>query len=475
MWRQCMNGTGRILARLCSLWVLLTPALTLLSTSCNAKAGERGDVLAERPTIQSTDSHIVVFKTGVDTKQVEEHRLWLQQLEIDARLKVAVTGAQVPVGLDGDGYSAPWSYAPYDAFNISSIIVGYSGQFGSAMIEQIRRHPDVDRIEPDHEVRILSTSHHPETQEHAPWGLARLSHRRPLNLTKDHSYVYASEAGLGVDIYIIDSGINTEHDDFEGRASWGHVIPGMVEEDTIGHGTHCAGIAASKTYGVAKRAKVIAVKPLDRDHARMSNILKAIEYVVDRHNAAKLRRGYKGAVANMSMGTPDRTQLLNDAVDAASQAGVHFAVAAGNGNGDACEFSPAGALLAITVAASTIRDERASFSNYGKCIDIFAPGLEIESTWIGSRNATHMLEGTSMASPHIAGLVAYLLSLQPSSDSAYAVNGSLGPDKMKAMIRSLATVGALAKLPEGTANLLAYNGGGASNLTLPTLAQASRL
>ncbi|OQN96684.1 hypothetical protein B0A48_17324 [Cryoendolithus antarcticus] len=197
----------------------------------------------------------------------------------------------------------------------------------------------------------------------------------------------------------------------------------MVEENIIGHGTQCAGIAAGRTHGVAKRANVIAVKPLDRDHARMSNVLKAIEYVVDQHTAAKSIRGYKGAVANMSISTARRVQLLNDAVDAAVRAGVHFAVAAGNGNEDACEYSPAGASLAITVAASTIRDERASFSNHGKCIGIFAPGLEIESTWIGSRNATYVLEGTSMASPHIAELVAYLLSLQPSSRSGLRVPG----------------------------------------------------
>ncbi|KAK6443079.1 proteinase B [Oleoguttula sp. CCFEE 5521] len=443
-----------------------------LSASLPARASNSASPLTNETGLQRLDSYIVVFKRDVSTKQVEDHRAWLQQARVSTFAEVDEPDSQIALGLSGDDDCVPWSHTLHNLFNISSIIVGYSGHFGSAIIEQIRRHPDVGSVEPDHEVKILSDPNGPKVQRGAPWGLARISQRDSIRGDGNHSYLYASEAGHGVDISIIDSGINIEHDDFEGRASWGHLISGMVEEDTIGHGTHCAGIAAGRRHGIAKRAIVVALKPLDRDHSRMSNVLKAIEYVVDRHVASKSRRGYKGAVANMSIGTAQRVQLLNDAVDTAVRGGVHFAVAAGNGNEDACEYSPAGASLAITVGASTIRDERANFSNHGNCIDVFAPGLDIESTWIGSRNATHILEGTSMASPHIAGLVAYLLSLQPSSHSAYALHGSLGPAKMKAMVRSLATVGALAKLPEETANLLAYNGGGARNVTLLKLADA---
>jgi len=142
--------------------------------------------------------------------------------------------------------------------------------------------------------------------------------------------------------------------------------------------------------------------------------------------------------------------------------GLHFAVAAGNDNADSCNYSPAAAANAITVGASTLADERAYFSNFGKCNDIFAPGLNIDSTWIGSKYATNRISGTSMASPHIAGLVAYYLSLTPSVDSDYTV-GHVTPKKLKANILSIGTKDALSDVPSSTENILAWNGGGSSN------------
>jgi len=143
-------------------------------------------------------------------------------------------------------------------------------------------------------------------------------------------------------------------------------------------------------------------------------------------------------------------------------AGIHFAVAAGNDNADSCNYSPAAAELAITVGASALDDSRAYFSNYGKCNDIFAPGLSILSTWIGSPYATNTISGTSMASPHIAGLLAYYLSLQPASGSDYAV-AEITPKKLKENIIAIATEGALTDVPSDTKNVLAWNGGGSSN------------
>ena len=143
-------------------------------------------------------------------------------------------------------------------------------------------------------------------------------------------------------------------------------------------------------------------------------------------------------------------------------AGIHFAVAAGNDNADACNYSPASAAKAVTVGASGIDDSRAYFSNYGKCTDIFAPGLNILSTWIGSKYATNTISGTSMASPHICGLLAYYLSLQPAEDSEYSL-APITPEKMKANLISIATSGALTDIPKDTPNLLAWNGGGCNN------------
>jgi cerevisin len=201
----------------------------------------------------------------------------------------------------------------------------------------------------------------------------------------------------------------------------------------------------------------------------MSDVVKGVEYAAESHSSevkkAKdgTRKGFKGSAANMSLGG-GKSALLDQAVNAAVDAGIHFAVAAGNDNADSCNYSPAAAENAVTVGASTLADERAYFSNFGKCNDIFAPGLNIQSTWIGSKYAINTISGTSMASPHIAGLLAYYLSLQPAKSSAYAV-ADISPKKLKGHVISIGTVGVLSDVPSNTENILAWNGGGSSNFT----------
>jgi cerevisin len=308
-----------------------------------------------------------------------------------------------------------------------------------------------------------------ETEKMSPWGLARVSHRDALNFGTFNKYLYAADGGEGVDVYVIDTGTNVDHVDFEGRAHWGKTIPSGDEDvDGNGHGTHCSGTIAGKKYGVAKKAKVYAVKVLrSNGSGSMADVVAGVEFAAKSHieqvKAAKdgKRKGFKGSAANMSLGG-GKTQALDDVVNAAVAAGIHFAVAAGNDNADACNYSPASAAKAITVGASGIDDSRAYFSNYGKCTDIFGPGLSILSTWIGSNYATNTISGTSMASPHICGLLAYYLSLQPAGDSEFSV-APITPEKMKANMLSIATVDALTDIPEDTPNLLAWNGGGCSN------------
>lgn len=266
----------------------------------------------------------------------------------------------------------------------------------------------------------VDTMEESEVEKSAPWGLARISHRDSLSFGTFNKYLYAAEGGEGVDAYTIDTGINVDHVDFEGRAHWGKTIPTNDEDiDGNGHGTHCSGTIAGKKYGVAKKANVHAVKVLrSSGSGTMSDVIKGVEWAVESHNrkskAAKdgKAKGFKGSVANMSLGG-GKSPTLEIAVNAGVEAGVHFAVAAGNDNADACDSSPAAAENAVTVAASTLADERAYFSNYGKCTDVFAPGLNILSTWTGSKHAVNTISGTSMASPHIAGLLAYFVSLQP--------------------------------------------------------------
>lgn len=311
----------------------------------------------------------------------------------------------------------------------------------------------------------------PETEKGAPWGLARLSHRKSLNFGTFNKYLFSEDGGEGVDAYVIDTGTSIGHVDFEDRAHWGKTIPSGDEDvDGNGHGTHCSGTIAGKKYGVAKKAHVYAVKVLrSNGSGTMSDVIAGVEFAAKRHMdqvaAAKKgkRKGFKGSVANMSLGG-GKTTPLDAAVNAAVTAGLHFAVAAGNDNADACNYSPAAAANALTVGASAIDDSRAYFSNWGKCTDVFAPGLNIQSTWIGSKTAINTISGTSMASPHIAGLLAYYLSLQPSADSEYSV-APITPEKLKSNLLAVATTGALTDLPSNTPNLLAWNGGGCSNYT----------
>lgn len=356
---------------------------------------------------------------------------------------------------------------------------GYSGRFSEQVIEQIRSRPEVKYVEPDQVVyaldmlggrsrrvmlnRVLNLlkasrtkrdrqpnrKHKPEqirsirrikNQRGAPWGLSRVSHAQlPFELDKYH---YPRKAGKGVDVYVIDTGINVPHADFEGRAQWGVTIPeGDIDIDGNGHGTHCAGIIASRTYGIAKKAHVIAVKVLRTNgFGTNGDVIKGVEWTVKaaRRGTAKGRR----SVANMSLGG-GRSLTLESAVNRAVKAGVHFAVAAGNDNEDACDYSPAAAAGPITVGATTNKDQMAFFSNHGPCVDIFAPGLDITSTWIGHRRAINTISGTSMASPHVAGVLALYLSER-----------DYDPKTLKQIIVRDANEGLIEELPQETVNRL---------------------
>ena len=330
------------------------------------------------------------------------------------------------------------------------------------LIEQVRQLPMVNFIEEDSLVHANEFT----VAKGAPWGLARISHRDPLSLGSFDQYLYDSNGGTGVTSYVIDTGVNVHHEQFEGRAKWGKTIPqGDEDEDGNGHGTHCAGTIGSNAYGVAKNAEIVAVKVLrSNGSGSMSDVIKGVEFAVKSHQDSVKKGKNSFSTANMSLGG-GKSPALDLAVNAAVKAGLHFAVAAGNENQDACNISPASAENAITVGASTISDARAYFSNYGKCVDIFAPGLNILSTYIGSDAATAYLSGTSMASPHIAGLLTYYLSLQPSSDSEFFIGAEgITPAQLKKNLIAFGTPDVLADIPADTPNILAFNGAG-QNLT----------
>ncbi|KAJ1323308.1 cerevisin [Microdochium nivale] len=290
-------------------------------------------------------------------------------------------------------------------------------------------------IEPNYKVKTQAI-----ISQKAPenWGLARLSSRKPLAT----SYNYDDRAGNTTFAYIIDTGINTKHPDFGKRAKFGYSTIAGLTGDGNGHGTHVAGIVGSKTYGVAKKTTLIAVKVLDDSGGgTMATVIAGLQWAL--MDAQKNKR-VKKSVANMSLAGA-RSQAMDDAIQAATAAGLLVVVAAGNNNAETAGFSPAAAPGACTVAATDVNDRRADFSNWGTVVDIFAPGVDIAST--SKDGGSVRLSGTSMASPHIAGLAAYMLS----------IGKYKAPVDMCNYLRGLATKNIVTD-PAGTVNLLAYNG-----------------
>ncbi|PPR05984.1 hypothetical protein CVT24_004621 [Panaeolus cyanescens] len=305
------------------------------------------------------------------------------------------------------------------------IINGFSGHFDEETLNKLRAHPDVALVAEDGIMHTMTT------QTNAPWGLSRLSSSSRLSGSDSSltfSYTYDASAGSCADVYIVDTGINTSHTTFGGRARWGATFGNYASADGNGHGTHCAGTAVGSQYGVAKGANVYAVKVLsDAGSGAISDIVNGLNWVLN-----NVRSTGRPSVVSMSLGG-GATSTLDSAVATLTNAGIHVAVAAGNSNTDAGSTSPARAPSAVTVGASTFADARASFSNYGSVVDVFAPGQNVISSWIGSTTATNSISGTSMATPHIAGLIAYLICLQ----------GNVSPSAMETKIKNLSLKGVL--------------------------------
>ncbi|KAI5812952.1 peptidase S8/S53 domain-containing protein [Pyronema omphalodes] len=347
----------------------------------------------------------------------------------------------------------------------NSAFKGFSGRMAADNIKSMSTMSGLKIVEPVYGIKPMA-----EYQSNAPWGLQRLSQKTKIKNAparnnspgvKRNIYKYwfsgvAEGLGKGVDIYILDTGVFKEHLDFDGRAiSIDAKIPsheGSLEDDQ-GHGTHVAGTAASTTFGVAKNANIISVKVLDKKGGDTADIIKGIDTMVNRHEQQKKKPGFAGSVANMSLGARYRSRSLEMALLGASKKGIHCVVAAGNDNKNACTNSPAGILTnnnlpIISVGATDIHDKRAHFSNWGDdCTSLYAPGYEIPSLWLGQMN-WHALSGTSMACPHVSGLVAYMLSAHPKLRD--------DPDGMKTLILDTAIS---IKIDKGTVNM-AYNGVG---------------
>jgi subtilisin family serine protease len=361
--------------RFAAITSLATAALVGGLTSLPAQAAPaEGKVLAAGSPTAIKDSYIVTLKKS-------------------AGLKAASSAGKSLIKEYGGSVNKTFSTA----------LNGYTATLSATEARRLAADPAVASVEQNQRVQMDAT------QSNAPWGLDRIDQ---TSLPLSGTYTYPDTAGSGVTVYVIDTGVRITHSDFGGRASYGYdaVDGDTTAQDGNGHGTHVASTVAGSTYGVAKKANIVGVRVLNNSGSgTTAGVVAGIDWVTANHSGP--------SVANMSLGGGAST-ALDTAVRNSIADGVTYAVAAGNSSANASSYSPARVTEAITVGATTSSDARASYSNYGSVLDIFAPGSSITAGWYTSDTATNTISGTSMATPHVAGAAAVYLASHTSATPA---------------------------------------------------------
>ncbi len=406
-----MHNTPRRLAATAALATVAALALPVTATQAVA-ADDRAPLRGVGQADAVPGEYIVVMKTGAERGSVDE-----------AKKEARARGGKI-------------------RFSYRHTISGFAARLPQRAVEALRQNPNVAFIEADQVVEADATQSSPT------WGLDRVDQR---NLPLSSSYTYDA-TGSGVTAYIIDTGIRASHNDFGGRVAAGYtaISDGNGSNDCNGHGTHVAGTVGGATYGVAKSVTLKPVRVLGCDGSGTnSGVIAGVDWVTGNKSGP--------AVANMSLGG-GVSSALDSAVQSSINAGVSYAVAAGNDSGaNACNGSPSRVGPALTVGSSTSSDARSSFSNIGSCLDLFAPGSSITSAWYTSNTATNTISGTSMATPHVAGVAALYLQGSPSAS----------PATVSSAIVDGATAGVLTNVGSGSPNKLLYSPLGSGGTTPP--------
>jgi len=388
--------------------VTATAAMVGVGLGATAAQAAEGSVLYAGAADAIKDSYVVVFK--------------------DSTMSAASVTDQVAAKADRYGGKVDYTY--------TSALRGFAGTMSAEAAGKLAADPAVAYVQQNRTVHLTTDQLNPPS-----WGQDRVDQR---DLPLDSKYSYTNTAS-NVTAYVIDTGIRTTHSEFGGRATWGTNTTGDGNNtDCNGHGTHVSGTIGGSTYGLAKGVHLVAVKVLDcGGSGSFAGVAAGIDWVTQNHASGP-------AVANMSLGAQGSDAATETAVRNSIADGVTYGIASGNSNSDACNFTPARVTEAITVNASTRTDARASFSNFGTCTDIFAPGQDITSSWNTNDTASNTISGTSMATPHVVGAAALYLGDNPAAS----------PATVQSAMKANATPNKITNPGTGSPNLLLYTGSG---------------